>query len=111
MEAQPGETVPTDQIDLTAYYHLETSAGEWLWVINRLIRDHADKASPDDAMLGHGEGVTTFLLKKTRFTAAILAKALGVSPEAIEKAPKIVLKSLDTPEKFPAPTVDYVGVA
>lgn len=110
MNLEP-ETISSENVNLTEYYYLETNAGEWLWVLNRLIKRHTVEAAPDDAMIAYSPEKTTILLRKSRFSAVEIAKAIGATPEAVEKAPKIILKPLDTPDKFPAPTVDYVGVA
>lgn len=105
---------PSKPLLVKDYFIFETTSFEWLWVIQNMISKVKDEMDPHDVLLiapKEGNADPSYYLKKTRFPADVIAKALGTTPEKVEAAKIIRLKPFETPEGIPEPTVGYYGVA
>lgn len=92
------------------YFIVEAKASEWVYVIQKIIRDTAG-VEVGDIILSLELPYPVYYLRRTRFDATTLAVAFGGNIAQIRKAKIIRLEPFEASGKLPHPNVPYHGEA
>lgn len=92
------------------FYIIEPKASEWVYVIQKLIRE-TDGIKPDDVILSLELAYPVYYLRRTKFSAERIATLVGSTPQAVSHAKVIRLEPFAESGNLPAPTVPYYGEA
>lgn len=103
----------TDQTPAQApeVYTIEAQSIDWIVIVNKLLAKHPIEEGSDDIVAAVGGDRVVYTVKRSLVPAAEIAKAIGASVEAVERAPRILLRPLKATEGWQKPTVDYIGTA
>lgn len=98
------------QVPINPYY-IEIQGYDWLIIFNRVLKRHQPKDETDLSVVAYADGRTVFTIRRDFIPADEIAKAIGSTPEAVDKAQRIMLT-----KQFPftvakQPTVNYYGLA
>ena len=97
---------------MSSTYQIEVNDMNWSVMLNRALRaavPEVDKRSSAISVHVHEDGHLTYQVSREAVPAVVLAKAFGVSEDAVAKSPRIVLKPIRGDENWQKPTVDYWG--
>lgn len=92
------------------YFIVEPRASEWVYVIQKLIKETPDLV-PDDVVLSLEMPFPVYYLRREKFSVDRLAAAIGAKPRATAAAKVIRLQPFEVSGKLPNPTVPYFGEA
>lgn len=96
----------------TEQYTIEVKSVDWIVIMSNLIKQYDAKQEATQIRVDPQGRHTTFLIDKDHMPAAALAKAIGSTPDALEKATsKIVLMPLKGQKNWQEATVNYYGLA
>lgn len=90
------------------YFTFETESPEWLWVLQNMIKKVQLEALPHDVIMIPPK---TYMFKKSRFPADMIAAVIKSTPEKVAGAKIIKLKPFEQDKSLPVPTVGYIGIA
>lgn len=107
-DAYSTNAVTGQKVKIADYFVFETESPEWVWVLQNMINKVKDEAASDDVLMVPPH---TYMFRKTRFPADVIAKVIRTTPEKVLAAKTIKLKPFEQPKDLPAPTVSYFGVA
>jgi hypothetical protein len=95
----------------TDYYIVEVQAPEWQYVVEELIILPNTARTPDDNILTLENKFPVYYLRKTAYSAELLAAKFGTTPDMIKQAKVIKLEPFTESGMFPDPTVRDWGTA
>jgi hypothetical protein len=85
---------------------------EWLYILTKLLKSVEIKAWNDYILNIHEEsGDHVYMLKKERYNADAISKALGITVERFLQLDVVVLEEPVQNKGLPKPSVDYWGTA
>lgn len=100
------ETPPT----AATFYIIEAQSTDWQFLLMSLWTRKGEMPA-SEAFVGANNGFPVFYFAKSRFTAAEIAKLLGVTVEQLAVAENIILRAIGDQSKWERPTVPYAGWA
>lgn len=93
------------------YYEVEVQSVDWFPILARVVNKFDTTGTAVHAHVDTSGDLTIYHINRKAIPAEALAAALGVTAEAVNKAPKLVLKPFKAMADWQTPTVPYYGVA
>lgn len=93
------------------FYMIEVRDDTWVVVLKHLLDRHKKADDAQVVVNFTREGNAIYYISKELVPLDAMAAAIGVTPQALARVQKVVLKKIKAEQYWQTPTVPYIGEA